>query len=67
MGKIINIIKKDVKLYFSSPVTLIFFVVLPIIFTSILAATTVGFSSTTIVLNYVDRAQSPLSSSLLDL
>ncbi|NLE83639.1 MAG: ABC transporter permease [Chloroflexi bacterium] len=67
MGKIINIIKKDVKLYFSSPVTLIFFVVLPIIFTSILAATTGGFSSTTIVLNYVDRAQSPLSASLLEL
>ena len=66
MGKIINIIIKEVKLYFSSPVTLIFFIVLPIIFTSVLAATNDGSGSSSIVLNYVDHAQSPLSASLLE-
>ncbi|MDD2522563.1 MAG: ABC transporter permease [Anaerolineaceae bacterium] len=66
MTKFFNIIKKDIKLYFSSPVTLIFFIVLPILFTSILAAATGAFGGGAIVLNYVDQAQSPLSASLLE-
>ncbi|MEL7626447.1 MAG: ABC transporter permease [Anaerolineaceae bacterium] len=65
MAKIISIIKKEIKLNFSSPVSLIFFIVLPILFTSILAASTGDFGSNPVVLNYVDQSESSLSASLL--
>jgi ABC-2 type transport system permease protein len=67
MIKLFSIIRKDIRLYFASPVTLIFFIILPIVFTSVLAATTGGFGPSPIVLNYVDHAQSPLAASLLEL
>ncbi len=67
MAKIISIIKKDIRLYFASPVSLIFFIVLPIVFTTVLASTTGAYGGGgSIVLNYVDQADSPLSASLLE-
>lgn len=66
MAKIFSIIKKDIRLYFATPVSLIFFIVLPIVFTTVLAVTTGSFSSGAIVLSYIDQANSPLSASLLD-
>lgn len=65
MVKIFSIIKKDIRLYFASPSSIIFFIVLPIIFTVVLASTTGGTSGEKIVLNYVDQANSPLSAALL--
>lgn len=65
MAKIFSIIKKDISLYFSSPIALIFYIVLPIVFTVVLSATTGGFSNQTINFNYVDQANTPLSASLL--
>lgn len=67
MIKIINIIKKDVRLYFNSPVSLVFFIVLPILFTVILSVATGGFEDTTVVLNYINQADSPLANSLLEI
>lgn len=65
MTKIISIIKKDIRLYFASPSSIIFFIVLPIIFTVVLASTTGGTSGEKIIINYVDQANSPLSAALL--
>ena len=65
MTKIISIIKKDIRLYFASPSSIVFYIVLPIIFTVVLASTTGGTSGEKIVLNYVDQANSPLSAALL--
>ncbi len=67
MTKILSIIKKDFRLYFASPVSLIFFIVLPIVFTAVLAGTTGAFGGGAIVLNFVDQANSPLSASLVDI
>ena len=67
MTKILSIIKKDFRLYFASPVSLIFFIVLPIVFTAVLAGTTGAFGGGAIVLNFVDQANSPLSASLLEI
>ena len=65
MTKIFSIIKKDIRLYFASPSSIIFFIVLPIIFTVVLASTTGGTSGEKIIINYVDQANSPLSAALL--
>ncbi|MEL7637228.1 MAG: ABC transporter permease [Anaerolineaceae bacterium] len=67
MAKIFSIIKKDIRIYFASPISWIFFIVLPIIFTTVLAITTGGFDDQPVVLKYIDQAGSPLSSSLLEI
>lgn len=67
MAKIISIISKDIRLYFASPVSLIFFIVLPIVFTAVLAITTGAFGGGPVVLHYVDQANSPLSASLIEI
>jgi ABC-2 type transport system permease protein len=67
MAKILAIIKKDIRLYFASPISLVFFIVLPIMFTVVLAFTTGGFGSEEIVLSYVDQANTPLSANLVQL
>lgn len=66
MAKILSIIKKDIRLYFASPISMVFFIVLPMIFTAVLATATGVYTDAAIVLNYVDQANSPLSASLLD-
>lgn len=66
MEKTLSIIRKDIRLYFASPVSILFYFVLPIIFTTILAVTTGSFSSSAIKLNYVDQSNSPLSVNLLE-
>ena len=66
MKKILNIIWKDTLLRFSSRVELLFFLILPIIFTFILAGGT-GSQKTDnrIRLLVVDQAQSPLSAQII--
>ena len=66
MAKILGIIKKDIRLYFASPISLFFFIVLPVMFTVVLAFATGGFGGE-IVLSYVDQANTPLSANLLQL
>ena len=67
MAKILSIIKKDIRLYFASPISFVFFIVLPIIFTVVLSATMGGSDDGTFVFNYVDQANSSLSANLLEL
>ena len=50
MAKIISIIRKDIRLYFASQSLLIFFIVLPIVFTAVLAITTGAFGGGPVVL-----------------
>lgn len=67
MEKIFGIIKKDVMLYFDSIGSLVFFIVLPILFTVILAFATGSFADSSVYLAYADQANSPLSKQLLDI
>ena len=66
MAKLFGIIKKDIRLYFASPISLVFFIVLPVMFTVVLAFATGGFGGE-IVLSYVDQANTPLSANLVQL
>jgi ABC-2 type transport system permease protein len=66
MKKILNIIWKDTILRFSSRSELIFFLILPIVFTFILAGGTgVQNADNRIRLLVVDQAQSPLSTQII--
>ena len=67
MGKFFGIIKKDVMLYFDSVGSLIFYIVLPILFTVILSFATGSFADSSISLAYADQANSPLSKQLLEI
>lgn len=66
MKKILSIIWKDLKLRFTSPMEWLFFLVLPIIFTVILAGGTGGPSDSRVRLLIVNQAQSPLSTELIE-
>jgi len=65
MKKLFAIIWKDTVIRFASIYEWLFFLILPIIFTMILAGGTGGSSDPRVLLVVVDRAQSPLSASLL--
>jgi ABC-2 type transport system permease protein len=65
MKKIFAIIWKDTLLRFSSISEWLFFLILPIVFTLVLAGGTGGSSDPRVLLTVVDQAQSPLSASLL--
>jgi ABC-2 type transport system permease protein len=65
MRKLAAIIWKETVLRFSSPMEWLFFLVLPVIFTVLLAGGTGGPEDTRARLLVVDQAQSPLSARLL--
>jgi ABC-2 type transport system permease protein len=65
MKKIFAIIWKDTIIRFASIYEWLFFLVLPIVFTMVLAGGTGGSSDQRIQLLVVDQAQSPLSTSLI--
>jgi ABC-2 type transport system permease protein len=65
MKKIFAIIWKDTIIRFSSIYEWLFFLILPIVFTMVLAGGTGGSSDSRIVLTVVDQAQSPLSANLI--
>lgn len=66
MGKILAIIWKDLKLRFSSKVEWLYFLILPLIFTFLLAGgAPSGDEDPRLNLAVVDQANSPLSESLL--
>jgi ABC-2 type transport system permease protein len=65
MKKIYAIIWKDTIIRFASIYEWLFFLILPIVFTLVLAGGTGGSSDPRVLLMVVDQAQSPLSSSLL--
>jgi ABC-2 type transport system permease protein len=65
MKKIIAIIRKDTRLRFSGPSEWLFFLILPILFTVILAGGTGGSSDGRVRLVVVDQADSPLSQQLV--
>lgn len=66
MRKIIAIIRKDVLLRFSSVTEWLFFLILPVIFTFIVAGGSGGPSDPRILLMVVDQANSSLSTDLLN-
>ena len=66
MKKILSIIWKNFKLRFTSPMEWLFFLILPIIFTLILAGGTGGPSDSRVRLLVVDQAQSPLSTEMIE-
>ena len=65
MRKIFAIAWKDAIIRFISPLELLFFIVLPIIFTVILAGGTGGQKDSRIRLVVVDQAQTSLSAQLI--
>ncbi|MGD0173918.1 MAG: ABC transporter permease [Anaerolineales bacterium] len=65
MKKILVIAWKDTLLRFSSPIRWLFFIILPIVFTVVLAGGTGGGGDSRIRLVVVDQAQSPLSADLV--
>ena len=67
LRKIVSIIWKDTRLRFSSPIEWLFFLILPIVFTLILAGGTGGSGESRIRFAVADQAQSPLSSRLIAL
>jgi ABC-2 type transport system permease protein len=66
MRKIIAIAWKDTKLRFASPAEWLFFLILPIVFTVVLAGGTGGSSDPRVRLVVADEAKSPLSAQLID-
>lgn len=66
MKKILAIIWKDTLIRFSSPSEWLFFLILPIFFTMVLAGGTGSSSDTRIRLIVVDQASSPLSIEFID-
>jgi len=65
MKKIFAIVWKDLRLRFTSPAEWIFFLILPIVFTVILAGGTGAPSDTRVRVAVADLAQSPLSAQLI--
>ncbi|MDD5370559.1 MAG: ABC transporter permease, partial [Anaerolineaceae bacterium] len=65
LKKIIAIARKDLLIRFSSPSEWLFFLVLPIVFTVVLAGGTGASGDNRIRLVVVDQAQSPLSTELI--
>jgi ABC-2 type transport system permease protein len=65
MKKIFAIIWKDTIIRFSSIYEWLFFLILPIVFTMVLAGGTGGSSDPRVLLTVVDQAQSPLSANLI--
>ena len=65
MKKIFAIIWKDTIIRFASIYEWLFFLILPIVFTMVLAGGTGGSSDQRVELLVVDQAQSPLSASLI--
>ena len=66
MQKLLAIILKDVALRFSSPAEWLFFLILPVVFTVILAGGTGDTGDDRVSLLVADNAQSPLSAQLID-
>jgi ABC-2 type transport system permease protein len=67
MSKIIAIAKKDIKIRFSGKTELLFFLILPLIFTLLLSGVLFGGGSNKIVMVVVDEDKSVLSQKLVDL
>jgi len=65
MKKIFSIMWKDLVLRFSSPAEWLFFLILPIVFTVVLAGGTGGSGDTRVRLAVADQAQSELSAELI--
>ena len=65
MKKILAIIRKDIRLRFAGPSEWLFFLILPVAFTLILAGGTAGAGDARIRLLVVDQAQTPLSAELI--
>lgn len=65
MKKIFAIFQKETILRFTSPVEWLFFLILPLFFTFVLAGGTAGNVDTRTRLAVVDQAQSPLSAQLI--
>jgi ABC-2 type transport system permease protein len=65
MNKILYIIWKDIKLRFSSPMEWLFFLILPIFFTLVLAGGTGAAADQRVRLVTVDLAHSPLSAEVI--
>jgi ABC-2 type transport system permease protein len=65
MRKIIAIALKDVKVRFSSPIEWLFFLILPVVFTVVLAGGTGGSGDSRVHLLVVDQAGSTLSAQLI--
>jgi ABC-2 type transport system permease protein len=66
MRKLVAIILKDVALRFSSPAEWLFFLILPVVFTVILAGGTGGTGDERVAVLVADNAHSPLSAQLID-
>ena len=65
MHKILAIIRKDIRLRFAGPSEWLFFLILPIVFTLILAGGTEGQGDSRVRLVVVDQANTPLSVELI--
>ena len=65
MNKILAIIRKDIRLRFAGPSEWLFFLILPIVFTLILAGGTAGAGDARIRLLVVDQANTSLSAELI--
>ena len=65
MNKILAIIRKDIRLRFAGPSEWLFFLILPVVFTLILAGGTAGAGDARIRLLVVDQANTPLSAELI--
>lgn len=66
MKKIFSIMWKDLKLRFTSPSEWLFFLILPVVFTTLLAGGTGGPSDTRVRLLVADQAQTPLSVEVIE-
>ena len=66
MNKLFAIFWKDTRIRFSSKSEWLFFLILPLIFTFVLAGGTAGYADTRLRLPVADLAQSPLSAQLID-
>jgi ABC-2 type transport system permease protein len=64
--KIIAIAWKDTKIRFTSWAEWLFFLILPIVFTVVMAGSTGGSGDTRVILAVVDQANSPLSAELVN-
>ena len=65
MKKILAIVWKDIRLRFAGPSEWLFFLILPIVFTLVLAGGTAGAGDARIRLLVVDQANTPLSAELI--
>mgnify|MGYP001447763124 FL=1 len=65
MNKLFAIFLKDTEIRFSSVMEWLFFLLLPVFFTFVLAGGTGGSSDSRTLLSVVDQAQSPLSAQLI--